>query len=237
MPAFHQRALCTPPARLPLRATSGSEPARTGPARDCRGPGLLLSPGRGSGPSVTASVAGARATALTICTSLQLTSGLATSQSSDQGDAPAVAGDRFSRERSSGLLAGHDRFRRDAIARRRPPRRFLFFSRRRAARYRNGDRVIVRGRGVARLLPREGDRTDSTPTTRRSAAIWSRLVGSPRVRRSVAMGIRSADGPQPPVPPFLAGADASHNGIVLRDTSDLAAELKAESPDVRSDNA
>ena len=55
--------------------------------------------------------------------------------------------------------------------------------------HRNGDRVIVRGRGVARLLPREGDRTHSTPTARRSAAIWSRLTGSPRVRRSVAMGI------------------------------------------------
>ena len=52
-----------------------------------------------------------------------------------------------------------------------------------------GDRVIVRGRGVARLLPSEGDRTHSTPTTRRSAAIWSRLMGSPRVRRSVAMRI------------------------------------------------
>ena len=52
-----------------------------------------------------------------------------------------------------------------------------------------GDRVIVRGRGVARLLPSEGDRTHSTPTTRRSAAIWSRLMGTPGVRRSVAIGI------------------------------------------------
>ena len=30
------------------------------------------------------------------------------------------------------------------------------------------------------------------------------------------MGIRSADGPQPPVPPFLAGANASHNGMDVR---------------------
>ena len=66
----------------------------------------------------------------------------------------------------------------------------LFSARRRGPHDRVGDRVIVRGRGVARLLPSEGDRTHSTPTTRRSAAIWSRLMGSPRVRRSVAMGIR-----------------------------------------------
>ena len=42
---------------------------------------------------------------------------LATSQSSRSDDVPAVAGDRFSRERSSGLLARHDRFRRRALVR------------------------------------------------------------------------------------------------------------------------
>ena len=74
-----------------------------------------------------------------------------------------------------------------------------------------GDRVIVRGRGVARLLPSEGDRTHSTPTTRRSAAIWSRLMGSPRVRRSVAIGIDHRTPPATPADRHVRCRLPAHN--------------------------
>ncbi len=48
---------------------------------------------------------------------------------------------RVARSQRGGPSSSHDRFRRDAIARRQPPRRFLFLSRRRAARYRNGSPI------------------------------------------------------------------------------------------------
>jgi len=61
-------------------------------------------------------------------------------------------------------MAG-DRFRRHAIARRRPRRRFLFFSRQPTAAYRNGDDPALRRGGRRLVLRHVSDHADEIDGT------------------------------------------------------------------------
>ena len=101
-----------------------------------------------------------------------------------------------------------DRYRRDAIARRRPPRRFLFFSRRRAAHYRIGDQAIVRlvggrtsfvGRLLLRAAVRAKRKCDPRVRSGDDAAVLTDVpcnrVGRPRAAVRTVRGVE-----QPSVP-------------------------------------